>query len=93
MVNRNKARLVAKIYSKLEGVRYDETYAPVARLEAIHIFLAYVAHKNVRVHHFDVKSAFLNGELKEQVYLQQPIALKTLTFLITVTNWKKMYMA
>ena len=50
VVVRNKARLVAKGYNQLEGVDYDETYAPVARMEAIHIFLAYAAHKNIKVH-------------------------------------------
>ncbi|KAI3691358.1 hypothetical protein L2E82_49702 [Cichorium intybus] len=62
-VVRNKARLVAKGYSKIEGLDYDETYAPVARLEAIRIFLAYAAHKNIIVHQMDVKSAFLKGDL------------------------------
>lgn len=68
-VLRNKARLVAKGYSQLEGIDYDETYAPVARMEAICIFLAYASHKNIKVHQMDVKSAFLNGELKEEAYL------------------------
>ncbi|KAI3510711.1 hypothetical protein L1887_17844 [Cichorium endivia] len=58
-VVRNKARLVAKGYSQIEGLNYDETYAPVARLEAICIFLAYAAHKNIIVHQMDVKSAFV----------------------------------
>ncbi|KAI3510720.1 hypothetical protein L1887_17853 [Cichorium endivia] len=71
-VVRNKARLVAKGYSQIEGLNYDETYAPVARLEAICIFLAYAAHKNIIVHQMDVKSAFLQGDLQETVYLQQP---------------------
>ncbi|KAI3493588.1 hypothetical protein L1887_40790 [Cichorium endivia] len=71
-VVRNKARLVAKGYSQTEGLDYDETYAPVARLEAIRIFLAYAAHKNIIVHQMDVKSAFLQGDLQETVYLQQP---------------------
>ncbi|KAI3493581.1 hypothetical protein L1887_40782 [Cichorium endivia] len=71
-VVRNKARLVAKGYSQIEGLDYDETYAPVARLEAIRIFLAYAAHKNIIVHQMDVKSAFLQGDLQETVYLQQP---------------------
>ncbi|KAI3493168.1 hypothetical protein L1887_42158 [Cichorium endivia] len=70
-VVRNKARLVAKGYSQIEGLDYDETYAPVARLEAICIFLAYAAHKNIIVHQMDVKSAFLQGDLQEIVYLQQ----------------------
>ena len=72
IVTRNKARLVAKGYSQQEGIDYDETYAPVARLEAIRIFLAYAAHMKFKVFQMDVKSAFLNGELEEEVYVEQP---------------------
>jgi len=69
---RNKARLVAQGYKQQEGIDFEETFGPVARLEAIRIFLAYAAHKNFRVHQMDVKSAFLNGELQEEVYVKQP---------------------
>ena len=79
-VIRNKARLVAKGYSQLEGVDYDETYAPVARMESIIIFLAYASHKNIKVHQMDVKSTFLNGELKEEVCLQQHPGFKNIEF-------------
>ncbi|KAL8125961.1 hypothetical protein AgCh_013308 [Apium graveolens] len=72
IITRNKARLVAKGYSQYEGIDYDETFAPVARLEAIRIFLAYAAHKKFTVFQMDVKSAFLNGELEEEVYVEQP---------------------
>ena len=72
IVTRNKARLVAKGYSQQEGIDYDETYAPVARLEAIKMFLAFAAHSNFKVYQMDVKSAFLNGELEEEVYVEQP---------------------
>ncbi|KAI3669631.1 hypothetical protein L6452_40935 [Arctium lappa] len=61
---RSKARLVAKGYRQEEGIDYDETYAPVARLEAIRMFLAYTAHKNFTVFQMDVKTTFLNGILK-----------------------------
>jgi len=71
-VIRNKARLVAKGYSQEEGVDFDETFAPVARLEAIRIFLAFAAHHEFKVYQMDVKSAFLNGELEEVVYVYQP---------------------
>ena len=71
-VVRNKARLVAKGYSQQEGVDFDETFAPVARIEAIRIFLAYAAHKNFTVYQLDVKTAFLNGILDEEVYVTQP---------------------
>ncbi|KAI3667612.1 hypothetical protein L6452_42678 [Arctium lappa] len=72
VVVRNKARLVAKGYCQQEGIDYDETFAPVARIEAIRIFLAYAAHKNFTVYQMDVKSAFLNGVLHEEVYVAQP---------------------
>ena len=72
IVTRNKARLVAKGYSREEGIDFDETFAPVARLEAIRIFLAYAAHANFKVYQMDVKSAFLNRELEEEVYVSQP---------------------
>ncbi|KAL8090000.1 hypothetical protein AgCh_039456 [Apium graveolens] len=72
VVTRNKARLVAKGYSQAEGIDYDETYAPVARLEAIRIFLAFATFSNFKVYQMDVKSAFLNGKLDEEVYVDQP---------------------
>ncbi|KAJ9567220.1 hypothetical protein OSB04_003186 [Centaurea solstitialis] len=68
----NKARLVAKGYRQQEGIDYDETFAPVARIEAIRIFLAYAAHKNMTVYQMDVKCAFLKGVLQEEVYVEQP---------------------
>ncbi|KAI3735506.1 hypothetical protein L6452_15005 [Arctium lappa] len=72
IVIRNKERLVAKGYRQEEGIDYDETYALVARIEAIRMFLAYAAHKNFTVYQMDVKTAFLNGILKEEVYVSQP---------------------
>nr|GEZ07544.1 retrovirus-related Pol polyprotein from transposon TNT 1-94 [Tanacetum cinerariifolium] len=72
LVIRNKARLVAVGYSQQEGIDYDETFAPVARFEAIRLFLAYAAHKDFTVFQMDVKTAFLNGILKEEVYAGQP---------------------
>ncbi|KAJ9563088.1 hypothetical protein OSB04_008248 [Centaurea solstitialis] len=72
LIIRNKARLVAKGYRQQEGIDYDETFAPVARIEAIRIFLAYAAHKNMTVYQMDVKCAFLNGVLQEEVYVEQP---------------------
>ncbi|KAJ9553348.1 hypothetical protein OSB04_017393 [Centaurea solstitialis] len=72
IVIRNKARLVAQGYRQEEGVDYDETFALVARLEAIRLFLAYTAHMNFQVYQMDVKSAFLNGKLAEEVYIAQP---------------------
>nr|GEW80336.1 retrovirus-related Pol polyprotein from transposon TNT 1-94 [Tanacetum cinerariifolium] len=72
LVIRNKARLVEVGYSQQEGIDYDETFAPVARIEAIRLFLAYVAHKDFTVFQMDVKTAFLNGIIKEKVYVDQP---------------------
>nr|GEU94709.1 hypothetical protein [Tanacetum cinerariifolium] len=68
LVIRNKARLVAVGYSQQEGIDYDETFVPVARIEAIRLFLAYVAHKDFIVFQMDVKTAFLNRILKEEVF-------------------------
>jgi hypothetical protein len=68
---RNKARLVCKGYSQIEGLDFDETFAPVARLEAIILFSSYACHKNFKVYQMDVKSSFLNGDLKEEVYMEQ----------------------
>ncbi|GJR42580.1 retrovirus-related pol polyprotein from transposon TNT 1-94 [Tanacetum coccineum] len=70
-VLKNKARLVAKGYRQEEGLDFEESFAPVARLEAIRIFLANAASKNMTVYQMDVKTAFLNGELKEVVYVSQ----------------------
>ena len=73
---RNKARLVAQGYTQVEGIDFDETFAPVARLEAIRILLAYANHHNIILYQMDVKSAFLNGKLEEEVYVAQPQVLK-----------------
>ncbi|GJU94138.1 retrovirus-related pol polyprotein from transposon TNT 1-94 [Tanacetum coccineum] len=70
-VLKNKARLEARGYHQEEGIDFEESFAPVARLEAIRIFIAYVAHKNMMVYQMDVKSAFLNGILREEVYVSQ----------------------
>ncbi|KAK1680163.1 hypothetical protein QYE76_041011 [Lolium multiflorum] len=66
-VVRNKARLVAQGFSQVEGIDFGETYAPVARLESIRILLAYASHHNFKLQHMDVKSAFLNGPLHEEL--------------------------
>nr|GFB61629.1 copia protein [Tanacetum cinerariifolium] len=73
LVIRNKARLIAVGYSQQEGIDYDETFAPVARIKVIRLFLAYVAHKDFTVFQMDVKTIFLNGILKEEVYVGQPL--------------------
>nr|GEW61935.1 putative ribonuclease H-like domain-containing protein [Tanacetum cinerariifolium] len=71
-VIRNKSRLVAKGYAQKEGLDFEESFAPVARLEAVWIFIAYAAHKSFIVYQMDVKTAFLYGLLKEEVYVNQP---------------------
>jgi hypothetical protein len=71
-VVRNKARLVAQGYSQVEGLDFGETFAPVARLEAIRILLAFAASKGFKLYQMDVKSAFLNGVIQEGVYVRQP---------------------
>ena len=72
MVIRNKARLVAQGYNQHEGIDYDETYTPVARLEAIRILIAFASHKDFKLFQMDVKIAFLNGHLNEEVFVKQP---------------------
>ena len=69
-VVKHKARLVAKGYAQRHGVDYEEVFAPVARLETVRLILALAASGKWEVHHMDVKSAFLNGELQEQVYVK-----------------------
>ena len=71
-VVRNKARLVAKGFSQVEGMDFEETFAPVARLEAIRIMLAYASFHDFKLFQMDVKSAFLNGPINEEVYVAQP---------------------
>ncbi|GKD70829.1 retrovirus-related pol polyprotein from transposon TNT 1-94, partial [Tanacetum coccineum] len=71
-VLKNKARLVAQGFKQEEGIDFEESFAPVARIEAIRIFVANAAHKNMTIYQMDVKMTFLNGELKEEVYVSQP---------------------
>ncbi|GKA81205.1 retrovirus-related pol polyprotein from transposon TNT 1-94 [Tanacetum coccineum] len=71
-VIQNKSHLVAKGYGQEEGINFEESFRPVARLEAVRIFVAYAAHKNFPIYQMDVKTAFLNGPLKEEVFVRQP---------------------
>ncbi|GKD84260.1 retrovirus-related pol polyprotein from transposon TNT 1-94 [Tanacetum coccineum] len=80
IVIKNKARPVAQDYNQQEGIDYDKTFAPVARLEPIRIFLAFVTYMNFIVYQMDVKSAFLNGKLKEEVYVKQPLGFESNEF-------------
>ncbi|GJR69627.1 ribonuclease H-like domain-containing protein [Tanacetum coccineum] len=72
IVIKNKARLVGQGYTQEEGIDYDEVFAPVARIEAIRLFLAYASFKDFVVYQMDVKSAFLCGKIEEEVYVCQP---------------------
>nr|GEW92302.1 Gag-Pol polyprotein [Tanacetum cinerariifolium] len=71
-VIRNKSHLVAKGYAQKEGVDFEESFAPVARLEAVRLFIAYAAHKSFTVYQMDIKTSFVYGPLKEEVYVNQP---------------------
>nr|GEV02009.1 Gag-Pol polyprotein [Tanacetum cinerariifolium] len=71
-VIRNKSRLVDKGYAQKEGVDFEESFTPVARLEAVRLFIAYAAHTSFTIYQMDVKTAFLYGPLKEEVYVNQP---------------------
>jgi hypothetical protein len=71
-INKHKARLVVKGYSQIFGIDYSDTFAPVARHDTIRLLLAIVAQKGWQVFHMDVKSAFLNGFLQEEIYVEQP---------------------
>ncbi|GKF37257.1 retrovirus-related pol polyprotein from transposon TNT 1-94 [Tanacetum coccineum] len=65
----NKTHLMAKGYKQEEGIDFEESFAPVARLEAVRMFIVYAAHKNITIFQMDVKTTFLNGPLKEEVYV------------------------
>jgi len=70
-VVRNKEILICKGYSQIQGVNFEETFYPVARLEAIRMFLAFPCNKNFKIYQMDVESTFLNGILEEEVYIEQ----------------------
>jgi hypothetical protein len=72
VVVRNKASLVAQGFYQKEGVHFEETFAPMARIEAIRMLLAYAASKGFKLYQMDVKSTFLNGYIEEEVYVRQP---------------------
>ncbi|GKG28639.1 retrovirus-related pol polyprotein from transposon TNT 1-94, partial [Tanacetum coccineum] len=71
-VLKNKARLVAKGYRQEEGIDFEESFAPVSRIEANRIFIANATNKNMTIYQMDVKTAFMNGELNEEVNVSQP---------------------
>ncbi|GKA76023.1 retrovirus-related pol polyprotein from transposon TNT 1-94, partial [Tanacetum coccineum] len=86
---RNKARLVSHGYTKEEGINYDEVFAPIARIEAIRLFLAYTSFKDFVVYIMDVKRAFLYGKIKEEVYVCQPPGFEDSDFLDRVYKVEK----
>jgi hypothetical protein len=69
---KHKARLVTRDFMQWEGINFDDTFAPVARMESVRLLFALAAQEGWRVHHMNVKSAFLNDDLKEEVYVHQP---------------------
>jgi hypothetical protein len=72
-IEKHKARVVAKGFTQIEGLDYDETFAPVVKFTSIRILLAITTHNNLEIHQIDIKTAFLNGELKEEIYLKPPL--------------------
>nr|GEW20318.1 hypothetical protein [Tanacetum cinerariifolium] len=89
IVIRNKARLVAQGHTQEERIDYDEVFAPIARIEAIRLFLAYVSFKGFTVYQMDVKSAFLYGKIDEEVYVMQPLRFQDLEFSARVYKVEK----
>jgi hypothetical protein len=77
VVTRNKIRLVAKDYLHVEGLDFDKFFAPIARLELIRMLLVYTIHHSFELYQMDIKSAFLNGPIKEEVYVEQPPSFKS----------------
>ena len=71
-VTRNKVRSVCKGYAQVEGIDFEKTFSLVARMEAIWLLLVYVCSKNIKTYLMDIKPSFLNGELEEDVYIEQP---------------------
>jgi len=88
-VSTNKARLVCKVYAQQEGIDFEETFAPVASLEAIRMFLALSSFQKFKVFQMDVKSTFLYGDLEEEVYIEQPDGFILGNYLKLVCRLKK----
>jgi len=88
-VVRNKARLVAQGYNQQEGIDYTETFAPVARLEAIRLLLSYAVNHGIILYQMDVKSSFLNGVISEEVYVKQPPGFEDLKYPDQIYKHKK----
>ena len=91
-VDRYKARLVAKGYAQKEGIDYEETFAPTSRITTIRCVIALATHNNWEVHQLDIKTAFLNGLLAEEVYVAQPLGFEVEGSERKVCRLKKPYM-
>jgi hypothetical protein len=89
VVTRNKARFVTKGFTQVEGLGFEETYAPVAKLEAIRMLLAFAAHHDFKLYQIDIKSAFLNGPIQELVFVEQPPGFKDSNFPYHLFNSKR----
>ena len=76
VITRNKSRFVVQGYNQEKGIDYDETFAPVARMEAIRILIAFATFMGFKLYQMDVKSAFLNGDLKKEVIVKQPLGFE-----------------
>ena len=88
---RNKSRLVAQAYTQVEGIEFDESFTPIARLEFIHILLSIACTMDFKLHQMDVKCAFLNGYLNEEVFVEQPKGFQDPHFPDHVLRFKKAF--
>jgi hypothetical protein len=89
VITQNKARLVVQGFAQIEGMDYEDTFVPVAHLEAIRLLLAYASFHDFKLYQMDVKIAFLNGPLKEEAYVSQPLGFKNPNFLNRVYKLHK----
>jgi len=91
VITRNKARLVTKGYNQEEGIDYDETFAPVARLEVVRLLLAFACMNGFKLFQMDVKIAFLNGIVNEEIFVSQPTGFEDYLYSNHVYKFKKIF--